>query len=82
MSTSSTINATTSSIGITSFLRAVAQRDGWSRREFGRCAIERVSLTEPVYRVESRNRPGAREILQRLRQVVTIPRSAVASYPC
>jgi hypothetical protein len=81
MTTSSTISATAFSIGITSFLRAVAPRGGWSRREFGRCAIERVSLTEPVYRAKSRNRSQAREMLQRLREVVTIPRRAVASYP-
>ncbi|HKG03651.1 MAG TPA: hypothetical protein VKB03_10740 [Conexibacter sp.] len=81
MTSNSTIIATIISIAITSFLRAVAPRNGWSRREFGRCAIERVSLIGPVYRVESRIRPGAREILQRLREVVTIPRSAVASYP-
>jgi len=58
MTTSSAISNAIS-IVITSFLRAVAPRGGWRRREFGRCAIERVSLTRPVYRAEDRT-PGQR----------------------
>ncbi len=78
---SRTIRETVNSIGITSFLRAVAPRGGWGRREFGRCAIERVSLTRPVYRALGRDRPNAREDLRHLRQAVTIRAWTVASYP-